>query len=76
MFYHIIRAFHVAGRCVACGACTRACPMNIDLRLLTRKLQKIVKDRFEFEAGLDIETPPPMGTHTAEDAEEFITEPE
>lgn len=75
-FYHIIRAFHVAGRCVECGACTRACPMNIDLRVLTRKLQKIVKDRFDFEAGLDIKTLPPMGTHKMDDAEEFITEPE
>ncbi|MFX1296205.1 MAG: 4Fe-4S dicluster domain-containing protein [Promethearchaeota archaeon] len=76
MFYHIIRAFHVAGRCVACGACTRACPMNIDLRLLSRKLQKIVKERYNFEAGMDVEKLPPMGTYTTEDPEEFITEPE
>ncbi len=76
MFYHMIRAFHVAGRCVECGACTRACPMNIDLRLITRKLQNIVKDRYGFEAGLDPNVPPPMGTHTMEDPQEFITEPE
>ncbi|MHA1278003.1 MAG: 4Fe-4S dicluster domain-containing protein [Candidatus Helarchaeota archaeon] len=76
MFYHMIRALHMAGRCVECGACSRACPMSIDLRLITRKLQKIVKERYNFEAGLDLETPPPMGTHTMEDPEEFITEPE
>jgi formate dehydrogenase subunit beta len=76
MFYHIVRALHVAGRCIGCGACTRACPMNIDLRLLSKKLEKIVKERYNFEAGLKTDEPPPMGTHTANDPQEFITEPE
>ncbi len=76
MFYHLIRAFHVAGRCTNCGGCTRACPMGIDLRLLSKKLEKIVKDRYGATAGMDTETPPAMGTHTLEDPEEFITEPE
>ena len=76
MFYHIVRALHVAGRCVSCGACTRACPMNIDLRLLSKKLEKIIKERYDFEAGLDLEAPPPMGTHKMEDSQDFITEPE
>lgn len=76
VFYHLIRAFHVAGRCVGCGACTRACPMGIDLRLLSKKLAKIVKERYDFVTGLDLEKPAPMATYTTEDAEEFITEPE
>lgn len=75
MFYHIMRAFHVAGRCVGCGACTRACPMGIDLRLLSKKLEKIVKERYGFEAGLDVEKPPAMGSHSMDDPQEFITEP-
>ncbi len=74
MFYHIVRAFHVAGRCTGCGACTRACPMNIDLRLLSKKLEKIIKDRYNLEAGLNPEEPPAMGAHKAEDPQEFITE--
>ena len=74
MFYHIMRAFHVAGRCIGCGACTRACPMNIDLRLLSKKLERIVKERYNFEAGLNPEEPPAMGTHKVDDPQEFITE--
>jgi formate dehydrogenase subunit beta len=74
IFYHIMRAFHVAGRCIGCGACTRACPMNIDLRLLSKKLEKIVKDRYNFEAGLNPEEAPPMGAQKADDPQEFITE--
>ena len=27
--FHIIRAFHVAGRCTDCGECSRVCPQNI-----------------------------------------------
>lgn len=36
--YHIIRAFHVAGRCTDCGECSRVCPERIPLHLLNRKL--------------------------------------
>ena len=27
--FHIIRAFHVAGRCTDCGECSRVCPQGI-----------------------------------------------
>ena len=29
--FHIIRAYHVAGRCTDCGECTRVCPEGIPL---------------------------------------------
>ena len=32
--WQIARAFHLAGRCVGCGECSRACPAGIDLALL------------------------------------------
>ncbi|MFR8333012.1 MAG: 4Fe-4S binding protein [Oscillospiraceae bacterium] len=35
--FHIIRAFHVAGRCTDCGECSRVCPQHIPLHLLNRK---------------------------------------
>lgn len=38
--FHIIRAFHVAGRCTDCGECSRVCPQNIPLHLLNRKFIK------------------------------------
>ena len=34
--FHIIRAFHVAGRCTDCGECSRVCPQNIPLHLLNK----------------------------------------
>ena len=42
--FHIIRAFHVAGRCTDCGECSRVCPQNIPLYLLNRKYIKDVDE--------------------------------
>jgi len=72
MIYHIVRAFHVAGRCVDCGACTRACPMDINLRDLVKKTEKIMKERYNYEAGLGLEEVPPLGEFKMEDPQEFI----
>lgn len=76
LFYHIIRIFHQAGRCVDCGACVRACPMNIDLRLFTRMLVDEVKERFNYEPGVSIKERPPLATFKLDDKQEFMTEPE
>lgn len=72
MIFHLVRAFHVAGRCVDCGACSRACPMDIDLRELVKKIEKIVKERFNHEAGISLEKAPPLGEFKMNDSQEFI----
>jgi ferredoxin len=65
--WHIIRAFHLAGRCVGCNACEQACPVGIPLSLLNRKLDKEVFRLFDFQAGLDAETPMPLATFKKEE---------
>ena len=75
MFYQIGRIFHQAGRCVDCGACVRACPMDVDLLVFTYKLIKDVKEFFEYEAGVSLEENPPLATFKQDDKQEFITEP-
>lgn len=60
--WNLIRAFHLSGRCVDCGACEQACPVNIPLMLLNRKLQKDGIDFFGFEPGLNAEATPPFAT--------------
>jgi ferredoxin len=61
-FFHVMRAYHLAGRCSGCNACEEACPMDIPLSLLNRKVAKEVETLFDYKAGLDVETPPPLAT--------------
>lgn len=56
--FHLVRAVHMAGRCIDCGLCEDACPMDIPLRLLYRKVNKIVMDLFDYETGTSAEQPP------------------
>ena len=71
-FYQIMRTFHLAGRCVGCGACSRACPQGINLRLLLDKLRLDVRELYEYEAGVDPEAQPPLRTFSQDDYNDFI----
>jgi ferredoxin len=70
--FHFLRAYHCAGRCTDCGACERACPMGIKVRLLTKKLEKDCLELFDWEAGMTLETRPPLDTYRPDDPDEFI----
>ena len=68
--FHIIRAFHVAGRCTDCGECSRVCPQHIPLHLLNRKFIKDVNSFYgEYQAGENPEAKPPLGKYEKNDIE-------
>lgn len=68
--FHIIRAFHVAGRCTDCGECSRVCPQGIPLHLFNRKFIKDINMLYgEYQAGADLEAKGPLTSFTMEDAE-------
>lgn len=72
MTYHILRAFHCAGRCTDCGACESACPMGIKVRQFTRILEKDVNELYGYEAGLSLDEKPPLTVYRPDDPQEFI----
>lgn len=70
--FHFLRAYHCAGRCTDCGACERACPVGINMRVFTKKLEKDCLDLFGWEAGLSLEVRPPLDTYRPQDPNDFI----
>ena len=68
--YHVIRAFHVAGRCTDCGECSRVCPESIPLHLLNRKFIKDINSFYgEYQAGETVGSRAPLVDFKAEDRE-------
>jgi len=70
--FHFLRAYHCAGRCTDCGACERACPVGINMRMFTRKLEKDCFELYGWEAGLSLDERPPLDTFRPEDPGDFI----
>ena len=71
--FHIIRSFHVAGRCTDCGECSRVCPQSIPLHLLNRKYIKDIDSLYGgFQAGESPEVSGPLTSYAKDDAEPDI----
>lgn len=71
--FHIIRAFHVAGRCTDCGECSRVCPQSIPLHLLNRKFIKDINEFYgDYQAGEVAEQRNPLVNFTEGDIEATV----
>ena len=49
--FHLSRAVHMVGRCIDCGLCEEACPADIPLRTLYKKVGEMVSDLFDYNTG-------------------------
>jgi formate dehydrogenase (coenzyme F420) beta subunit len=70
--WNIIRAFHLGGRCIGCNECERACPMDIPLSLLNRKMGMVAMKEFNYKHGMELDQPTLIGSYNTSDKEEFI----
>ncbi len=70
--WNIVRAFHLSGRCVECGNCDRACPVNIPLRLINHRMAEEVLGAFDHFAGTSKTQEPVLASFKKDDSETFI----
>ena len=70
--WHIMRAMHLAGRCVECGQCGDACPVNIPIHLLPVKLAEEIKNMYGTVSGMNIQEGNALSTFKSDDKESFI----
>lgn len=70
--YHMVRAMHLAGRCIDCSECERVCPVDIPLRFLNKKMEKEAKELFGYDVGFDQDQPSLVSCFKDEDPEDFI----
>ncbi len=70
--FHILRAFHCAGRCTDCGACESACPVGIKMRRLTSKIEKDIRKMYGYSPGLKLDARLPLTEFSLNDPEGFI----
>ena len=73
-FYGLTRVMHIGDRCIECGECERACPMDLPLMKLNRKVIHDLNDLFgEFESAMDLDgAPEPLIVYDLGDREEFM----
>ncbi len=72
LLFHLLRAYHCAGRCTDCGSCESACPVGIPMRLLTKKLNMDVLEMYGSEAGMSLDEPLPLTTYDPSDPQGFV----
>lgn len=58
--FHLTRAIHMIGRCIDCGLCEEACPSDIPLRTLYKKVAEIVSKEFGYKTGFSVDEKSPF----------------
>jgi ferredoxin len=58
--FHLIKAMHMSGRCVACRQCELTCPAGIPLTVLYDLIRQDVGELLGYEPGGDIDVVPPL----------------
>lgn len=70
--WHLIRAYHLAGRCADCGECERVCPHEIPMRLLNNAVEKAVHEMFKVRPGTVPDELPPLVVLSKDDPDSIL----
>jgi ferredoxin len=64
--YHLIRAMHMASRCVGCHQCDLTCPAHIPLTVLYALLRRDIGVLLDYVPGEDLSARPPLSLTLAD----------
>lgn len=67
--FHLIKAMHMAGKCVACRECEIACPAEIPITVLYRMVSQDVEELFGYHTGTYLDVLPPTLLKLEQDVE-------
>lgn len=70
--WHLMRAMHLAGRCIGCGECTRACPVDIPVGMLSLMLNDYIKEEFGQVSGMKSTPDYALSSFRVHDKENFM----
>lgn len=70
--WHLMRAMHLAGRCITCGQCGEACPLGLPVHLLAFHLAETVHHEYGAVSGMKLTETSPMSVYKPEDTTNFI----
>ena len=71
--FGLTRAFHVGDRCIECGECERACPMDLPILGQTQKIISTIESLAgSYESGLDADDENFMGKFDKDDKDAFM----
>lgn len=70
--WNVVRAMHLAGRCIDCNACAAACPEHIRIDLLNHVLAQEALAHFAAEPGYSRRKDYALAAFKPDDKEEFI----
>ena len=71
IYYQLGRLDHIAISCVACGACSDVCPVDIPVSLIFKKIGESVQKMFDYVAGKDLDEDLPLSTFKKEELLEY-----
>ena len=58
--YHLVKAMHMVGRCIACRECENICPADIPLTTVYAALHRDTAETFGYVAGRSVAEKPPL----------------
>jgi formate dehydrogenase (coenzyme F420) beta subunit len=73
VFYHITRLAHMSTACVGCGQCSNACPNDIPVMELFRTVAHKTQQAFGYEAGRNLDEPPPLSVFKEDEFKELTS---